>query len=344
VRRSAEETEQILRGLAMLLHAGLPLAEGAYLLAGDSEPILRKRLEALGKQLSEGVPLSRAMEAEKLFPHHITGMIAIGERTGRLEETLTALADDQAERRKIIRQVKAAVAGPGLILLLMTAVILILLTVVLPIFEQVYASLGNPMTGIAGMLLVFGQSLRTAMPWIFGAVLLLSAAVAVAWTRKPWKQAGYRWWMRQFGDRGLFRRFADARFARAMAMGLESGLLAEEALILAGKILAENPAAAQRCVKAISVLEAGGTLSQSMAAGGFLSSAQGRLLDLGLRGGKAEQVMAEIADNQMEQAQEALERRVAFVEPALVAVASVLVGAILLAVMLPLLDLLAVIG
>ena len=77
---------------------------------------------------------------------------------------------------------------------------------------------------------------------------------------------------------------------------------------------------------------------------GTLPAASCRLLALGLRSGSGDTVMEEIARRLSEEADEALERRVAQVEPALVLVTSLLVGAILLAVMLPLMHIMTAIG
>ena len=77
---------------------------------------------------------------------------------------------------------------------------------------------------------------------------------------------------------------------------------------------------------------------------GLLPAAACRLLTLGMRGGSGDEVMEEIARRLSDEAQLALESKVGKVEPALVLVTSVLVGAILLAVMLPLMNIMTTIG
>ena len=77
---------------------------------------------------------------------------------------------------------------------------------------------------------------------------------------------------------------------------------------------------------------------------GFLTPAHSRMLAVGLRQGGGDRVMEEIAGRMMEEAEDSLERSVSAAEPAIVLAASVLVGLILLAVMLPLLNVLSAIG
>ena len=81
-----------------------------------------------------------------------------------------------------------------------------------------------------------------------------------------------------------------------------------------------------------------------MEKGQLLSPAQSRLLSLGIQGGNADSVMENIAGQMMEDAQASLETAVSRVEPVMVLVSSLLVGLILLAVMLPLVDIMSVIG
>ena len=76
----------------------------------------------------------------------------------------------------------------------------------------------------------------------------------------------------------------------------------------------------------------------------LLPAAQCRLLQIGYRSGNVDKVMEQIADTLLEDARNALNRAISAIEPAMVLVSSVLVGLILLSVMLPLVDILTVLG
>jgi len=344
VKLSDRDISQFCRELAVLLHAGIPLTEGAYLLAQEDDAAFRDIPEQLSVGLEKGKTLSEAMEETEVFPRGVWGMVRIAEQTGRLEETLNALAEDYGERCRIRHQIRTALAYPGLILLLMTMVILVLLIFVLPVFDQVYASLGSPMTGIAGALLELGRLLKGALPGLFAVLLLLCGVLAAFLARCDWRQRAAVWYGKHFGDKGISRRFHNARFARALAMGLGSGIPVEEALLLAEQLLSDIPGAADRCGRCVAVLHSGGSLAEALGETDFLSPAQSRMLSVGLRGGNADRVMQDLADRLMEDARNALENRVTAIEPALVLVTSILVGLILLAVMLPLMELLSGIG
>ena len=117
-----------------------------------------------------------------------------------------------------------------------------------------------------------------------------------------------------------------------------------EAVELGATLLKDAPAAVRRCEECRKLLEEGESLSKALGETGLLPASACRLLTLGIRGGSGDEVMEEIAQRLSEDAQLALENKVSKVEPALVLVTSVLVGAILLSVMLPLMNIMTAIG
>ena len=160
----------------------------------------------------------------------------------------------------------------------------------------------------------------------------------------PFRERAAGWYSRRFGDRGLSRKFNNARFARGLSMGLSSGLPLEEALALSRQLLEDVPGAAKRCRTCEALLKEGRPLAAALEEAGLLPPAQCRMLAVGLRSGSADRVMEDVARQLSREAKEALEDTLSRVEPAMVLSASVLVGLILLAVMLPLMDIMSTIG
>ncbi len=340
---SNADISHICRSLSLLLHAGLTMADGVFLLSQEDDSH-RDLLLLLGAGLDEGRPLSETMEETGAFPLSVPAMVRIGEQTGRLEEALTNLAGYYDQRCRTARLLQNAVAYPGMTLGLMLVVVGVLLMNVLPVFDDVYASLGSRLTGISAVLLHLGQGLKAVLPLLFG-VLAVAAVLAVLFS----KWTGFRekvliWYQNKFGDRGISRKFHNARFARGLAMGLGSGLTLEESVDLAAMLLQDSPGAAKRCALCAEKLEKGEDLASALGESGLLDVSCCRMLRVGIRGGNGDAVMADIAEKQMEAAEEALESTIAKIEPAMVLTASVLVGLILLSVMLPLMDILSVIG
>ena len=337
------QTAAFCRALALLLHAGISLADGIFLLQQEETGSMHTLLETLGNRLDDGTPLSEAMEQLDAFPACVTGMVYVGEQTGRMEEVLESLGCFYEQREQNTRRIKHALTYPGLVLTLMLVVVGVLL-VVLPIFDEVYGTLGSHLVGAAAGLLWFGRLLKQVLPALF-CLLTISVATALLYGyHRSSREKVNAWVSARFGDRGILKKFNNAQFAQALAMGLGSGLPLEDALVQSGRLLADVPAAANRCNQCAEALRSGKTLAAAMGDHGFLTSGESRMLSLGLREGSGDRVMAEIARRLMEDANEALEETVAKIEPAMVLGASVLVGIILLSVMLPLMDIMAAIG
>ena len=332
------------RGLALQLHAGIGLGDGVFLLAEEETENLQQAFQALGETLDSGGTLAAALEQSGIFSLHACRMVAAGERTGRLEETLDALADHYEQRHETAGAIGNALAYPLIVFGLMILVVAVLLTKVLPVFDRVYASLGSRLRGIAAWLLYLGQGLDAAAPVLAVALAGLAVCFVLYVKWGSFRQRINGWFLTRFGDRGIAKSFHDADFTRVMAMGLTSGMELEDTLALAGELLEDVPAARMRCGLFAEQLHEGKALAEAMTAAQMLSPAEGRLLTVGLRGGNADAVLWEISRKKTRQAWEMLERKVRRIEPILVLVSSVLVGAILLAVMLPLLDIMSTIG
>ena len=340
---SNQKISDFCRGAALLLHAGLTLGDSLFLLA-EEDHALRPALEQMGYQMDGGMPLSAAMEASALFPACATGLVQVGERTGYVEEALNALADYYQSRDRADRQIRSALAYPSLLLLLMLAVIAVLLVKVLPVFDDVYASHGGHLTGLAGGLLVFGKLLRAAMPAVWLVLGMVAICVLLFSTVGSLREKALALWRNHRGDQGISRLFNNAQFARALVMGLRSGLPLEEAVDLSGTLLVDIPGAAARCRQCSEQLREGHSLTDALSGSGLLPASSCRMLALGLQGGSGDQVMEEIACRLMDEAEAALEQKVSRVEPAMVLTASLLVGVILLSVMLPLMNIMSSIG
>ena len=338
------ELSRLCRSLALLLHAGISLSEGANLLSREKQEPNGELLSALGCKLEAGFPLWEAMTETGVFPPLVTALVRIGEVGGQLEQALDALADYYEERCRSVQRIRQAIAYPALILLLVLIVFTVLLTKVLPVFDRVYASLGSGLTGLPAGLLHLGQGIRTCLPAVFVLLAVLAAVILVCRLHPVWEQRIRKALLARFGDTGLFRLFHNARFARGLSMGLSSGLPLEEALELAEGLLADVVPAAARCRRCRELLEQGADLGEALAAANLLTPAQGRMLEVGTRGGNADRVMEDLARKKAEEAENALDTAISRIEPAMVLMASVLVGLVLLQVMLPLLEIMSTIG
>lgn len=331
--------------MALMLHAGIGTAEGLGLLAEEeTDARWRTVLSDMARQAEEGVPFSDLIRNAEGFPSYMTGLIDVGDRTGRLEEALNSLSAYYEEQERMDQRIRSVLLYPSILFLLMLAVVVVLLTQVLPMFRSVYASLGGEMTGVAGLLLRIGLGLNSALPvlCVLFAILLLFLLLFSA--SKDFRSRILRLWRTHAGDRGAMRAMNDACFAQAFSMGLSSGLPLEDTLELAAQVLTDIPTARQRCLNCKDALERGDALNDALCSAELFPAFARRLLTLGIQAGNGDSAMQDIARRLSEDADLALNKKVSRIEPALVLAGSILVGAILLSVMLPIIDIMEMIA
>ena len=311
---SHEEIASLCLELSLLLHAGVGLSDALALLGEEAGRENRALLESMARRMDEGSTLAAAMREEGCFPAYVWGLVEV------------------------------ALLYPAVMLGLMLVVIAVLLVKVLPIFDDVYASLGGQLTGIAGGLLNLGRWLDRAMPVLWVLLVAAAAFFAAFALAEPFRAKLTGAWSKSRGDKGISRKMNTARLAQAMSMGMASGLPMEEAVELAAGLMEDVPPAKARCLDCRARLYQGEPLSHAMKDSGLLPAGPCRLLELGQRSGTADSTMEKIAGDLAEESEAALENAVSRVEPALVLLCSLLVGLILLSVMLPLMHIMSAIG
>lgn len=336
------ELSSLTMELSMLLHAGIGVGDALSMLSGEDG--YRDLLDGMARRADEGAPLSQCLREGGRIPAYVCGLVEVGEETGRTEEALAALSRYYERRARLDRQVRGALLYPAVMLVLMLLVIAVLLVRVLPIFDDVYASLGGRLTGVAGGLLALGRGLDAAMPALWAALALAVVFFGAFAGVESFRDRVLALWRRGRGDRGVSRRMNNARLAQAMAMGMASGLPLERSMELAASLMEDVPPARARCEDCRARLEGGASLSAAMGESGLLPAGACRLLEIGQRGGTADAAMDKIARDLSEDGEAALEELISRVEPSLVLVCSILVGVILLSVMLPLMHIMSAIG
>ncbi len=331
--------------MSLLLHAGIGLEDGVYLLIEDeNDKKAKKLLGHLADSLAEGKTFSQAVRETGGFPKYVGDMIETGEQSGRLEQSFQALSEYYDRQVQLASQIRSALLYPLILMILMLVIIVVLLVKVLPIFNQVYEQLGGTMGGTAKVLLNLGNWIGDAMPvlcLIVGAVVVITVIAGCSRTVRGFAAGVYK---RLFGGFGITRRLGEARFASAMAMGMLSGLNTEEAFQTAMLFQDAVPKTRERYAKCLEMLESGEPMARCFRENQILDAAFCRILDLGAKSGMSDTAMEEISRRMDDRVQLEIERKVGKIEPTIVIITSILVGIILIAVMLPLINIMSSIG
>ena len=331
--------------LAMLLEAGMTLHDSLQIMQDDETSKDGKAMmQNLIDALEGGESFATALNGSALFPRYMVHMVEIGEKTGRLVETLEALSEYYDRQSRLSVTIKNSIMYPAILLILMIVVVLILIVQVLPIFNDVFSRLGSQMSSLAVTLMNFGTWLGDAAIVIAIVIAAIFVIAFLAWALQGIRNGLKKAFMNRFGGRGIFDHIASSRFSSAMSLAMASGLDVTEAMDVAFSISGGSKAVDAKHKKCFDLLGAGKSLADSLSGAGILSSQDGKMLSIGSKGGKSDEAMAEIARRSDISVQDEIDRIVGKIEPTLVIISSVIVGVILLSVMLPLMGIMTSIG
>lgn len=338
---SNTELSSFCNQMALILKSGISSIEGVSIMLEESTNASEKAiLQTIYDTLLETGSFFKALEASMVFPSYLLHMAEIGEQTGRLDDVMKSLALHYEREENISRSIRSAVTYPLIMICMMTAVILILITKVMPIFNQVFAQLGQEMTGFSRALLSMGTAVNR-----YSGVLITILVVCIVLGFYFAKTKSGRKVFASFSNyipalRRLREKTSSCRFADCMALTLSSGLNPDYCTELAQNLI-EDERFREKIANCRQMMSEGVELSAALTRSGIFSGVYGRMTNLASHTGGLDTVMKEIAQKYEEEIDNRLTSMISILEPTLVIILSVIVGIILLSVMLPLMGIMS---
>ena len=338
---SAEELSAFAAQLSLTVKTGIPLSEAIMILIEDAETDgAKKLLKRILDKLELGETLAQALKEARAFPVYMTQMIEIGEASGRLDHVLDSLNRYYDREDNIAKSAKSAITYPAIMLVILVIIIIILVTQVLPIFNQVFNTLGGEMTPLAQGAMRVGEIISDSSMVLVIVIAAIAAFLVIMGVTPGGKARMAALGQRMF--RQLTDRMAAAKFASGMSLMLASGLDVDRSVELTLPLMT-NPRMRAKVDRLKEMTELGESFTSSVVATKIFSGMQGRMLTLGFKSGNLDNVMGQIADDYEKEVDDRLENLVSIIEPTMVAILCVVVGLILLSAMLPLLGVMSAI-
>jgi type IV pilus assembly protein PilC len=335
------ELFQFCEQFSIILRSGMSAIEGLAILNDDSQTERGKEiLTFLYKDMEESGSLAHAMEQSGAFPASAAAYVRTGEETGCLDEVMKGLSAFYAKEIQITDQIQSAVAYPLIMLGMMTAVIVILLVKVLPVFRQVFRQLGLEMSGISGALLGIGETLSH---YSTAFLVLLAAMIGfiLFLVLHPKGQELIRKIVCRFpGMKEIPVNLDYSRLCQCISLGIRSGLSPELCVELAGAVVTQTEIR-EKLTSIQKQLAEGYGFTEAITESGLFKAMELRLISLGFQAGASDEVMEKLAEQYEEKSTDSVSHIVSILEPTIVIVLSILVGLVLLSVMMPLLGLLS---
>jgi len=327
------------RQLATLVGAGLALLESLEVLGEQAEsPGMKAACEKLVAEVRGGVDLSAAMEqCPKVFDALYVSMVRAGEVSGQMDIILERLADYQEASEHLRREIKSAMTYPVISMVLVLSITMFLMLGVVPGFRTVFQSLDTDLPAITEFTLGTAEFMKEHWAVCFGT---FAAAIAGLMLFKKTETGGWffdRWSLKApvFGP--LVRKVALARFSRTFATLIRSGVPIMATLDIVAET-AGNRVIAQVVLDARESVRAGNLLSEPLAKSPAFPPMVTRMIAIGERTGSLETLLEKIAEFYDAQVKAAVKSLTSMIEPILITVMGVIVGGVVMAVFLPILD------
>lgn len=329
----------VIRETATLLRAGLPVDQSLDVLVRFAEkPQVREILKRVVDKVRGGTSLADAMAAQgDTFDRFCIGMVRAGEAGGALDLALTRTADFMERSQKARQNFKSALLYPAILLISAVISIAIMVTVVIPNFQQIFADAGYELPLPTRIVLATG-TLAQGFWWLPVAILAaIAAAIASRRRTREGRIALDRRLLRLplLGD--LLTKAEIARFGFTLGMLIANGVPLVAALSVAREAL-DHPAIAAAVGDVEKQVKEGKPFAAPLAETGMFPTLATHLVRIGEESGKLEEMLFRVADIYDGEVQRATQRLLTLLVPVLTVVMAVLIGGIIISILMPMLS------
>lgn len=334
----AEAVAELWRNLAVLLRAGVALTDALEVCRRQQRGPLPGVVQQIIEHLRTGRSLAEALAVHGDWFDELTrSVVQVGERSGTLAEALGELADYQARRRAVVNRLSSALIYPAILCLVGAAVVVFLMGHIVPQLLDVLASAGRELPGPTRGLKAVSDALVRSWPLLLTAGLGLAAGL----TALRRTERGRRGLERAvlaipvLGD--LLKKSWIARISLMLATMLRSDVRFTEALRtvrrgLPHRLYADELAALEQAI------EAGAGIADPLRDSRLIPPLVTHLLAVGQESGELPRMLDEVRSSCEQHVQLALTRFLAVLEPALILVLAAVIGLVVFATLLPILE------
>jgi type IV pilus assembly protein PilC len=324
------------RQLATLINAGLPLSQSLRTVAEQTDSkSLRVVIDQIVTDVEGGSSLSNAFgQHEKVFNQVYVNLVAAGESSGTLDETLERLATQQEKDAAIVSKIRGALTYPIIVVVVIVGVLVFLLTTVLPQIAVLYEDLNKDLPLATAIMVAIANFI---INFWYVVLLLVAGAIYAAFTYARTNQGKrtfdrIRMRMPLFGD--LFMLLYMARFARTASTLLTSGVPMLETLNISGKAV-NNVHIGESLERAANKVKSGTALSKSIEGDTNFLRLVPQMIRIGEQSGSIDAMLAKIASFYEDELDNKIKAISTIIEPALMIMLAVVVGIIVAAILLP---------
>ncbi len=327
-----------------MVNAGLPIDSCLQILAEQTKnKAFKKAISDVHNAVSGGSSLADALSKhKKVFDNLFVHMVAAGEASGALAMVFSRLATYLEKADALKRKVKGAMIYPIVIACVATGASIFMLLKVIPVFAKMFADLGAELPGPTKFVLALSEVLqRTFLPGL--GILIVAIFIFKRWHRtEKGKAAVDKFLLKTPVIGSVIRKTAIARFTRTLGVLISSGVPILHALDITAKT-SGNMIIQYAIEKVRKSISEGKNITTPLGESGVFPSMVVQLVAVGEQTGRLAEMLGKIADFYDEEVDAAVSAMTSLIEPVVIVLMGGVIGGMLIAMYLPMFDMIGAI-
>tara|TARA_R110002072_G_scaffold97528_3_gene214470 strand:+ start:4423 stop:5634 length:1212 start_codon:yes stop_codon:yes gene_type:complete len=336
---SVKDLALLTRQIATLIQSGIPIEETLGAVANQSEKTnVRSMLLAVRAKVLEGYTLADSLgEFPGAFPNLYRSTVAAGEHAGHLDLVLNRLADYTEARQQARQKIQLAAIYPVILAFVAISIVVFLLTYVVPDIIEVFVNNGQELPPLTQGLLAVSDFLGKWGLLIFILLVIGGVAFKMSLKRDSFRFAFHKRLLYMPFIKKIARGANTSQFASTLSILNASGVPLVDAMRISSEVLSNDCLKASLTEAAVKVSE-GGNLHQSLEQTGYFPPMMIHMIASGESSGELDQMLERTARHQESDLQGLIETVVGLFEPLMLLFMGAVVLVIVLAIMLPILN------
>ena len=339
-----QELSRFTRQFSAMTSAGLPLVQCLDILSSQTEnKILAGTVKQVSADIQGGSTLADSLRKHpKIFSQLFCNMISAGEASGNLDVILTRLADYQEKADALRRKIKGAMTYPVILAVVAVGVTIIMLTFVVPTFAQMFADVGGQLPLPTRVVMGLSNFLRSNAVFLLLIIGAIVTAIILYYRTENgrYKIDGIKLRMPILGN--LERKGAISRFSQTLSTLLSSGVSILDALSITAKT-AGNAVLEKGLFRTLEKITGGLTIAEPLKDTGVFPPMVIHMIAVGEKTGDLSGMLTKIAQFYREEVDAAVDALTSVLEPLMIVVMGIVIGGMLIAMYMPMFDMIGTI-
>ena len=327
------------RQFSTMINAGLPLVQALDILAKQSEnKALKDVTRAVVFDVESGHTVADALRKHpRAFTDLYVNMVAAGEAGGILDTILMRLATFLEKNDALVRKVKGAMIYPGVIMSVAAIAIVVLLLFVIPVFEKMFESVGMPLPLPTRVVISMSRFLQSFWWAVIAGFMFIGWSLKKYYATSDGKLAIDKQLLKMpvLGD--VLRKSAVSRFTRTLGTLIGSGVSILDGLEITAKT-AGNRVIQDAIMESRASIAGGETISAPLQKSAVFPPMVISMIAVGEQTGGLDEMLSKIADFYDEEVDAAVSGLLSLMEPVMIVFLGVVVGGMVVAMYLPIFD------